>query len=143
MSLPSLITFPQLVRRIRQEILLGQRTIDQQRALVYWKVGKYISDFILHGKNRAGYGEKLYEHLSTDLGVGAKTLERAVRFSREFSIQTPGSELKWSHYRELLAITDKNQRTTFQRRVIQKGLSKRQLIETIFKSGHIPIKFFN
>ena len=134
-NIPALGGYAQLVKVIKAEIAAGRAIIQKTQAETYWKVGKYISNFLLHGEDRAQYGEKVYEKLSQDLKIGAKTLERAVRFSREFPIPTAQSKLRWTHYYELLAIPDQTTRDQLAQKTVHQNLSTRDLQKEVFKKG--------
>ena len=75
-------TYAQLVKMISSTIASGRSAIQKAQAETYWKVGKFISDYVLNGADRAKYGEHIFEHLAKDLKIEAKTLRDAVRFSR-------------------------------------------------------------
>ena len=123
--------YTQLLKAIQTELTQARQKIAHAQAAAYWKIGRYISQHLLENKERAGYGERVYERLSQDLNIGAKTLERAVRFSREFPIPTTSSKLHWSHYYTLLAIPDESRRKEVLRKTIHQHLSIRQLRKEI------------
>jgi hypothetical protein len=116
-----------LLGQIRSEIESGRKKIETTRAISYWKVGEIIHKDILKHKARADYGQQLFAKLAADLSVSERTIERAVKFHREFPIPTPASKLNWAHYIELLNVSNKFQRKELQRRALAQGLSKNDL----------------
>lgn len=100
---------------------------------MYWNVGKYISDYVLDGKDRAKYGANLYQSLSKDLDISEDTLQRAVRFSREFPISAALRKLTWSHYVTLLSLPDRTDRRKLLQKAINNDLNTRDLQAEINK----------
>ncbi|OGQ08847.1 MAG: cytoplasmic protein [Deltaproteobacteria bacterium RIFCSPLOWO2_12_FULL_40_28] len=66
------LTFSQLVSAIREAdhyfSSQANRAVNVSLTLRNWIVGYYISEFELHGKDRADYGEKLLSELAKELG---------------------------------------------------------------------------
>ena len=134
-----------LLRIVRKEIAHGQEVIERQQAITYWNVGRYIDAFILQGKGRAGYGQEIYQKLSRDMGIHTDTLERAVRFSREFSISDARRKLSWTHYKILLGVNDPAKRKQLEARISKKNLTTRQLQDEVnrykaSKKQALPVK---
>ncbi|MBL7198394.1 MAG: thermonuclease family protein [Candidatus Omnitrophica bacterium] len=120
-----------LVSKIRTELDGLEFLIKQQTVLRYWRVGKYISEHLLENKERASYGDRLYERLSRDVGRNINTLERVVRFYRLYPISAPGQKLSWSHYRSLLAIEDQSERKRLERLAIVHDWDSKELSKYI------------
>lgn len=124
---PALSDYPALLNRIRSEIDSARRNIENTRAMTYWKVGKIVHKDILKNKARAGYGDELYKRLSKDLEIGERILYRSVQFYQEYPNLSPATQLSWSHYTELLSVSNKFQRRQLQQRALAHGLSKSEL----------------
>lgn len=124
-------TYSQLVKTIAATIQSGRVAIQKAQAETYWNVGKYISDYVLNGADRAEYGEHIFEHLSEDLKLDIKTLRQTVRFSREFSIQDARPELTWTQFRTLLALPDPETRKRLFNETVTKKLTTRQLQDEV------------
>ena len=87
--------------------------VNNQIALMFWEIGKYINSAIL-GMERAEYGKKIVLTLSTQLQqkYGNEYYPRNVRRMMQFATQFPDFEkvstvwtqLSWSHIRELLPL---------------------------------------
>lgn len=125
--------YARLLKAIKAEIAAGKKLMQQAEALTNWKVGKYISEFILQGKARAGYGEYVYEKLADDLDIDKRTLEQSVQFSREFPIASARSQLTWTHYRTLLGLPAPSVRSEFVQKSASENLNTRQLRKEVAK----------
>lgn len=119
--------YPTLLKAVRAEIDKGQTIIERQQVITYWNVGKYISDYILQGEGRAEYGKEVYQKLSKDLNMSISTLERTVRFHREFKISALRQKLRWTHYRTLLGVKEPQKRLELQKKIEERALSADQL----------------
>jgi predicted nuclease of restriction endonuclease-like (RecB) superfamily len=117
---------------------------------VYWDIGRRIVEYEQQGRSRAGYGEKLLERLSADLGkrfgrgFGLINLRQMRRFYLEWPQpqirQTVSDEsqhpaqagsapfpLPWSHYVKLLALKEPEARAFYEAETLRGGWSVRQL----------------
>ena len=79
----------------------------------YWYIGKRIVEFEQKGNEKAEYGSKLLKQLSKDLSLSyGKGFSRSnIQYMRLIFIkypkcQTLSGKLSWSHYVELLTISD-------------------------------------
>lgn len=96
----------------------------------YWKIGQYIVEFEQKGKERAEYGTALLKELSKDLklqhgkGFSRSNLVYMRLFYLEFPIsEKPSHLLSWSHYIELLKISDKLERGFYLKQSIKEKWS--------------------
>ena len=103
----------------------------------YYEVGRLIIE-AQGGEARAKYGNKLIkeysERLTKELGKGYKVsnLKKMRQFFLRFRKgQTVSGELSWSHYSELIRISDDKQMTYYQHLSIKLNLSVRELRERI------------
>ena len=68
------------------------RSVDTERVLMYWQIGKVIFEEEQQGNDRAGYGNFLIKSLSESLqpqfgsGFSVRQLERNRQFYRTFPI---------------------------------------------------------
>jgi predicted nuclease of restriction endonuclease-like (RecB) superfamily len=131
-------SYQQLLDRIGECLALGrQRAVEQVNSLLvetYWQIGRYIVEFEQEGKERADYGSRLLQELSRDLKVAyGKGFSRSnLQYMRLFYLayencQTVSSKLSWSHYTELLAISDDLARSFYEQQCILDGWSVREL----------------
>ncbi len=108
-----------------------------------WLLGKRIAEEDLGGGERADYGGKtirdLAERLTEEYGKGfsAPTLYKFVQFYRTFPeiLSTPSIKshrlLSWSHYVELLRVTDEAARTWYEQEAAEQNWSVRTLQRNI------------
>ncbi|MCK5851923.1 DUF1016 family protein [bacterium] len=126
--------YQSLIRQISDTYKSGQKnaTIAVNSHLVetYWKIGQYIVEFEQGGKQRAEYGKALLEKLSVDLNLlHGKGFSRSnLVYMRLFYVEFPISEkpshlLSWSHYVELLKISDKLERSFYLQQTINENWS--------------------
>ena len=103
----------------------------------YYEVGRLIVE-AQGGEKRAKYGNKLIkeysEELTRELGKGYTV--SSLRKMRQFYLiyrkrSTVSSELSWSHYQELIMISDDSVRLYYQKISIVQNLSVRELRERI------------
>lgn len=139
--------YSHLVSQIAEIYKQGQHnaTIAVNTALVetYWQIGKYIVEFEQQGKEKAEYGKALIDNLSKDLtlafgkGFSRSNVIYMRLFYKEFPIsQKPSDLLSWSHYVELLRISDKLERSFYLQQTINEKWSipelKRQKKSSLF-----------
>jgi len=124
-------SYPTLVNQLKKVFIEGLKRIEEEKVKAYWQTGKLISDHLLANKDRADYGATLLENLSKDLGIDLSTLQRIVKFYRAFPIPARGRELRWSHYRTLITISNEKRRLFFTEQAIKKEWDAKQLGEAI------------
>ena len=130
--------YQQLINSISDCLVSGQQSAVQQvnRALVetYWNIGRYIVEFEQQGKEKAEYGSQLLARLSKDLkqlhgkGFSRSNLQYMRLLYLAYPIyQTLSGKLSWSHYTELLAISDALARSFYEQQCIKENWSVREL----------------
>ncbi|MFH0763984.1 MAG: PDDEXK nuclease domain-containing protein [Candidatus Omnitrophota bacterium] len=104
----------------------------------YWHIGKEIVDFEQHGSERADYGSDLLSHISRDLSerYGKGFSRSNVYIMRQFylkypKIQTLSGKLSWSHFVELLGVTDDLARGFYEKQCLRENWSVRELSRQI------------
>ena len=104
----------------------------------YWQIGKEIVKYEQKGKEKAEYGSKLLDNLSTDLKIkyGKGFSRRNVLDMRRFYLtyknwQTVSANLSWSHYVQLIGIDTEEERTFYEKQCILEGWSTRDLSRQI------------
>ena len=131
----------------------AQNIIEQTRNYAYqavnvamvqrnWLLGKRIADEELQGENRAEYGKeiikKLADHLSNLYGKGftKSNLYQFVQFFKCYpdifhSMRGKSKILSWTHYRNLLRVTDNDARDWYLKEAINEMWSARTLDRNI------------
>ncbi len=110
------------------------RSVDFERTLMYWHIGRRIFEEEQQGKERAEYGKYIIKYLSEQLqpefgsGFGIRQLELIRQFYRLFPIaNTLYSQLNWSQYKLLLRIEDEHKRAYYIAESIKNVWTSRQL----------------
>lgn len=106
-----------------------------------WEIGRFIVECEQHGNDKAVYGSFLLENLSKDLKqrFGKGFSKSNVYLMRQFFIkfpifQTLSGKLSWSHYAELLGVTDDNSRDFYLKQCENESWSVRELKRQINSS---------
>lgn len=110
------------------------RSVDFNRVMMYWNLGRRIFEEEQCGKDRADYGTYLTRNLARDLepeygsGFGVRQLEFCRKFYRVYPIaNTLYSQLNWSQYKLLIAISEKEKREYYELEAVHNGWTKREL----------------
>ncbi len=99
----------------------------------YWEVGKTIVEFEQKGNIKAEYGKELLVSLSKELKKYGKGFSRSnLQYMRLFYISFPkipdaSGKLTWSHYVEILGISDELARSFYEKQCILENWSVREL----------------
>ncbi len=97
-----------LFNTIKQEITKTRDELQKQKAVCYWKTGRHIARHLLSNQGKSGYKERLYPRLTRDLKIDERTLRQTVAVYRSYPKPGARSQLSWTHYRDLLKISDQN-----------------------------------
>ncbi len=123
-----------LLSQVRSALLEGQRRIEEEKVRTYWQTGAHIHKHILKYADRADYGRQIINRLVVDLKVDKSTLHETVMFAKaypDFSIVSGRSQLKWTHFRELVRISDDKLRKRLEEETQRNGWSSDELIARI------------
>jgi predicted nuclease of restriction endonuclease-like (RecB) superfamily len=110
------------------------RSINHERTVAYWHIGRRIVEEEQDGLVRAQYGKKLIPILATQLskefgeGFSANNLWRMKDLYIVFPIlDALRQELSWTHYRTLVKIDDADKRAFFIAETIKNAWNVRQM----------------
>ena len=129
-----------------REVLLNARQrvavhVNTELLSTYWNIGKIIVEYEQSSKERADYGKQTLKQLSKDLtrefgkGFSRSNLQNMRSFYLAYpKCQTLSGKLSWSHYCELLIISDPDKRSFYEREAIAGGWSVRELKRQISTS---------
>ncbi len=129
---PAIHEIKELIRLSRQKT-----AVQINRAILetYWKTGEIIVRYEQNEKIRAAYGERTLLQLSKDLtrelgkGFSRSNLQNMRLFYLNYPIcQTLSGKLTWSHYCQLLSISDADKRRFYEKEAENSGWSVRELI---------------
>ena len=128
----------ELIQQIQSIIATAKdraiRSVDTERVLMYWQIGKVILEEEQEGKERAGYGEFLIKSLSETLqpqfgsGFSIRQLEMCRQFYRSFPITNAlRSQFSWTHYRTLIRIDNQDKKEFYIAEAAKNNWTARQL----------------
>ncbi|WP_313370712.1 PDDEXK nuclease domain-containing protein, partial [Sedimentibacter sp.] len=110
------------------------KAVNSELITSYWKIGEIIVRYEQNDSIRAEYGEQTLKHLSKELtkefgkGFSRSNLQNMRAFYLNYDIyQTLSGKLNWSHYCELLSISDKDRRSFYEKEAINSNWSVREL----------------
>ena len=110
------------------------RSVDNERVLMYWQIGKVIFEEEQAGKERAEYGRYLIKSISDvfqpQFGTGftVRQLEMNRQFFRTFPIANAlRSQLSWTHYRVLIRLENEDKRAFYIAEATKNNWTARQL----------------
>lgn len=110
------------------------RAVNNERVMMYWKIGEKIVVEEQKGKQRADYGAYLVKTLSEELQktFGSGFSQRQLETCRQFYLAFPiphalRSQLNWTQYRLLIRIDNKDKRGYYIEEACKNNWSARQL----------------
>lgn len=120
------------------------KAVNRELVIANWEIGKHIVEFEQNGKEKAEYGSSLLTNLSKDLkynygkGFGKSNIYLCRQFYLKYPIfQTVSGKLSWSHYAELLTISDDLARAFYEKQTETENWSiremKRQIDSSLFE----------
>ena len=117
------------------------KAINTELLNANWEIGKYIVEYEQHGREKAEYGSSLLENLSKDLKFkfGKGFSKSNVYLMRLFYIKYPifqsvTGKLTWTHYAELLCISDDYARGFYEKQAVNENWSVRELKRQVSSS---------
>lgn len=107
--------------------------VNTELLFTYWNVGRIIVEYEQNSQERAVYGKTLKElskELTREFGKGFSVSN--IQFMRRFyqnyqNQQTVSVKLSWSHYWELLTISDDDKRSFYEKEAINSNWSIREM----------------
>lgn len=128
----------ELINQSRKNVA---RQVNYEILATYWKIGEVIVKYEQNEQIRAAYGEKtliqLSKRLTKELGRGfsRSNLQNMRLFYMQYPIcQTVSGKLSWSHYCELLTVSDVDKREFYEKECIDSKWSVRELKRQIESS---------
>lgn len=110
------------------------RSVDFNRVLMYWNMGRRVFEEEQHGADRSDYGSYLIERLAQRLepGYGSGFSKRQLHFSVQFykaypKVNALRSQLNWTQYRTLIQIADADKREYYELEAANNGWTAREL----------------
>jgi predicted nuclease of restriction endonuclease-like (RecB) superfamily len=110
------------------------RSVDTERVLMYWQIGKVIFEEEQQGKERAEYGKFLIKSISNAFqpqfgtGFSIRQLEMNRQFYKHFPIANAlRSQFNWTHYRTLIRIDNQDKKEFYIAEAEKNNWTARQL----------------
>ncbi|MCH7401447.1 YhcG family protein [Belliella kenyensis] len=110
------------------------KAVNNELVKANWKIGQYIVEYEQDGKEKADYGSALLTNLAKDLKVkyGKGFSKSSIYLCRLFYIkypifQTVSGKLSWSHYAELLTVSDDLARNFYEQQSIKENWGAREM----------------
>ena len=110
------------------------RQVNSELLNAYWNIGRIISEYEQTEPERADYGKQTLKELAKVLtaefgkGFSRANLQNMRAFYLTYKkCQTLSGTLSWSHYCELLSISDADKRSFYEKEAVNAGWSVREL----------------
>lgn len=110
------------------------RQVNNELLVSYWRIGEIVVKYEQNDNIRAAYGEQTLKQLSKELtraigkGFSRSNLQNMRAFYLNYEkCQTLSGKLSWSHYCELLSISDKDKRSFYEKETFNSNWSIREL----------------
>ena len=117
------------------------RQVNSELLTAYWNIGRIICEYEQSEPDRADYGKRTLKELSRTLtqefgkGFSVSNIQFMRRFYQGYPIQqTVSVKLSWSHYCELLSISDPDKRSFYEKEALNANWSVRELKRQIDSS---------
>lgn len=130
--------YSDMINEIKDILQTARANVAQQvnteLLTTYWNIGRIIVEHEQNSKERAEYGQQTLKELSKILtkefgkGFSVSNIQFMRRFYQTYQIQqTVSVKLSWSHYCELLSISDVDKRSFYEKEAINSGWSVREM----------------
>lgn len=117
------------------------QAVNNELLKANWEIGKYIIEYEQHGNEKAEYGSSLLTNLSKDLksrfgkGFSKSNIYLMRQFYLKYQIfQSLTGKLTWTHYAELLGVSDDFARGFYEKQAVNDNWSVRELKRQISSS---------
>ncbi len=135
---PMILEIRELLEKSRKNIA---QQVNTELLTTYWNIGRIIVEYEQQSQLRAEYGKQTLKELSKELtrefgkGFSRSNLQNMRAFYLAYEkCQTPSGKLAWSHYCELLTISDEGKRSFYEKEAVNSGWSVRELKRQIESS---------
>lgn len=117
------------------------QSVNNELLKANWEIGKFIVEYEQNGNEKADYGSALLSNLSKDLKLrfGKGFSKSNVYLMRQFYLkyqifQSVTGKLTWTHYAELMSVSEDNARGFYEKQTIIENWSVRELRRQINSS---------
>jgi len=134
-----------LIQEIKSVIIDARnnvaRQVNSELLGAYWNIGRIICEYEQSVPDRADYGKRTLKELAHTLtqefgrGFSRSNLQNMRLFYLAYEkCQTLSGKLSWSHYCELLSISDTDKRSFYEKEAVNSSWSVRELKRQIESS---------
>ena len=120
------------------------REVNNEQLFAYWNIGRVIVEHEQNNNERAEYGKQTLRQLSRVLskefgkGFSRSNLHNMRQFYLDYpKFQSLTGKLTWTHYCELMSISDRDRRSFYEKECERSGWSvremKRQISTSLFE----------
>lgn len=132
------IKYGNMINEIKEVLQSARQNVAQQvnteLLTTYWNIGRIIVEYEQQNNERAEYGQQTLKELSRVLtkefgkGFSRSNLQNMRAFYLAYPIcQTVSGKLTWSHYCELLSVSNLNKRSFYEKEAINSVWSVREM----------------
>ena len=133
-----LSTNENIVNQIKELIMTARSSMERQvnhtMLSTYWNIGKIIVEHEQGGNEKAEYGKQLIKNLSklltNDIGRGfsmSNLFNMRAFYLNYPKFQSPTGKLSWTHYCELISVSDINARSFYENECQNSNWSVKEL----------------
>lgn len=130
------------IKEILQSARLNvARQVNTELLTAYWNIGRIIVEHEQNSQERAEYGQQTLKELSKVLtkefgkGFSRSNLQNMRAFYLSYpKCQSVTGKLTWTHYCELLSISDADKRSFYEKEAVNSGWSVREMKRQIATS---------
>ena len=130
--------YSDIINEIKEVLQASRLNVAQQvnneLLTAYWNIGRIIVEHEQNIHERTGYGQQTLKELSKTLtkefgkGFSRSNLQNMRAFYLTYPIcQSVTGKLTWTHYCELLSISDADKRSFYEKEAINSGWSVREM----------------
>lgn len=130
--------YTDIISEIKEVLQTSRLNVAQQvnneLLSAYWNIGRIIVEHEQNNRERAGYGQQTLKELSRTLtkefgkGFSRSNLQNMRAFYLTYPIcQSVIGKLTWTHYCELLSISDADKRSFYEKEAVNSGWSVREM----------------
>ena len=128
----------EMIEQIKQVMMQARanvaQTVNNELIAAYWNIGRIIVEHEQENNERAAYGKQTLKELSKALtkefgkGFSVSNIYNMRLFYLTYQkFQTVSGKLSWSHYCELLLISEDDKRSFYEKECVNAGWSVREL----------------
>ena len=130
--------YSDMINEIKEVLLSARqntaRQVNSELLAAYWNIGRIIVEYEQSSKERAEYGKQTLKELSKTLtkefgkGFSRSNLQNMRAFYLTYpKCQSVTGKLTWTHYCELLTISDEDKRSFYEKEAVNSSWSVREM----------------